>query len=129
MKTVGLAFLFCSAALFGACNGDSSATPGDGGTDGDATGNGVLYETCPATCPVDVSCPHRPIKTCCTCITPPTANAGRTRCGQMSEYCDPHNPADPVNISCLLESGWPSPPPPIRRPSTCAGSSTSTPAA
>jgi hypothetical protein len=36
--------------------------------------------------------------------------AQRTLCGQMSDYCD-EAPQDPVNVSCLMESGWPDPPP------------------
>ena len=97
-------------ALTGAC-GDDSSPGNDAGDTADGTGNGVLYETCPSTCAVPPVCTRGQLQTCCVCVDPPTANAGRTECGQMSEYCD-ESPVDPVNVRCLTPEGFPSRPPP-----------------
>jgi hypothetical protein len=111
MNSLRLALLLLLVAFGGACGDDTTNNNPDGSGDTDGSGNGVLYETCRAEdCPAPPSCPRGQILTCCTCIDPPTANATRTACGVMSEYCD-EAPPDPVNVGCLMESGWPSPPP------------------
>jgi hypothetical protein len=106
MRFARLLVALLLVALAGACGDDTAAPPADGGD----SGVSVLYETCPdggATAP---TCRAGEIPTCGTCIKPPTLAAGRTPCGEMSEYCDPA-PPDPVNISCLMPDGFPDPPP------------------
>ncbi|MBI5499208.1 MAG: hypothetical protein HY907_03125 [Deltaproteobacteria bacterium] len=100
-----LACLACATA----CGNDDTSLPADGG-DSETAGNGVLYETCPTTCATTPTCTGDQILSCCTCIEPPVNDAQRTPCGQMSDYCD-EAPPDPVNVACLMESGWPEPPP------------------
>ena len=101
MRFARLVVALLLVAFAGACADDTAAPPADGGdSDADGSGNGVLYETCPTTCTTTPTCPAGQILTCCTCIEPPTANAGRTPCGQMSEYCD-EAPPNPINVACL----------------------------
>jgi hypothetical protein len=111
MRFARLVVALLLVAFAGACADDTAAPPADGGdSDADGSGNGVLYETCPTTCTTTPTCPAGQILTCCTCIEPPTANAGRTPCGQMSEYCD-EAPPNPINVACLTPDGFPDPPP------------------
>lgn len=113
MKRLTWPVLGLALALAGSCGDDDDTTPdadaGDTGGD-DGGGSGVLYETCPSTCAVPPTCRAGQLQTCCVCVDPPIAQAGRTACGIMSEYCD-EAPVDPLNTACLQPSGFPDPPP------------------